>query len=71
MDTTHICLYCTVNPAPEHGSAARCAPCNECTIVRVDLPNSGAARGFWLYNRRFDGRPADPMFGFEMGTALH
>jgi len=39
--------------------------------VRVNVPNSGAGRRFWLYNRRFDGTPSDTMFGrfgFKTGT---
>jgi L-aminopeptidase/D-esterase-like protein len=36
--------------------------------VRVNAAKSGAARRFWLYNRRFDGRPSDTMFGFTTGT---
>jgi L-aminopeptidase/D-esterase-like protein len=37
-------------------------------IVRVNAAKSGAARRFWLYNRRFDGGPSDTMVGFKTGA---
>jgi len=34
----------------------------------VNAANSDAARRFWLYNRRFDGRGSDTMLGFKPET---
>ena len=36
--------------------------------MRVNAAKSGAARQFWLYNRRFDGKPSGAMLGFKTGT---
>ena len=36
--------------------------------MRVNAAKSGAARRFWLYNRRFNGTSSGTLFGFKTGT---